>query len=489
MLRLGFQSARASFLSSMNLVIASVLTVMSSGAFAQADVGKLGWDALPTILARLVPPTFPNRDFVITKYGAVADNASDIKPALAKAINACNAAGGGRVVVPAGSWFIKGPIHLKSGVNLHLLEGATINFSTEPTDYEPVVFTRFEGTEIMNYSPLIYAFEQENIAITGKGTFHGRATTENWWTSPAKDRGPNIDFCRLYGKGEEGVPVRERRFGRARPGLRPVFVQPYRCQNVLIEGVTFRDSPMWFLNPVLCTNVTIRNVSTIGHGPNNDGCDPESSTDVLIEGCYFDTGDDCIAIKSGRDGDGRRVNVPTENVIVRNCTMKDGHGGVVLGSECSGSIRNVFVENCVMDSPDLDRALRFKSNAVRGGVLENVFMRNVRIGRVSEAVLTIDLLYSEGAKGDFKPIVRNVDLANITSTASPRVLFIRGIPNSVIDDIRIHNSTFQGVTDTEVVTHTGSISLSHVTIIPAKLPRGLNSMLVPLTPTNSPVQK
>jgi unsaturated rhamnogalacturonyl hydrolase len=197
----------------------------------------------------------------------------------------------------------------------------------------------------------------------------------------------------------------------------------------------------------------------------------------LIEDCVFDTGDDCIAIKSGRNNDGRRINVPSENIVVRNCVMKDGHGGVVLGSECSGGIRNVFVENCEMDSPELDRALRFKSNAVRGGILENVFMRHVKIGRVGEAVLTIDLLYEEGAKGAFMPIVRNVQLDDITSSASPRVMYIRGFEGAVVENIRISNSTFSGVTDTEVVSHAGTIALNNVTIYPAKIATSRNSVL------------
>jgi len=172
--------------------------------------------------------------------------------------------------------------------------------------------------------------------------------------------------------------------------------------------------------------------------------------------------------------------VPSENIVIRNCVMKDGHGGVVLGSECTGGIRNVFVENCEMDSPHLDRALRFKNNAVRGGVLENVFMRNVRVGRVGEAVLTIDLLYEEGARGPFKPVVRNVVLDNITSSGSPRVMYIRGFEGAVVDGIRIGNSTFSGVTATDVIQHAGTITLSHVTVTPAKAAPSLNSVPAPV---------
>ena len=274
--------------------------------------------------------------------------------------------------------------------------------------------------------------------------------------------------------GERGVPVAERGFGDG-GFLRPNFIQFYRCQNILVEDVTIVRSPMWEIHPVLSHNVTVRGVKIDSHGPNNDGCDPESSRDVLIEGCTFDTGDDCIAIKSGRNNDGRRVNMPSENLVIRRCTMKDGHGGVVLGSEISGGVRNVFIEDCTMDSPNLDRALRFKSNAQRGGILENVFMRRVQIGRVAEAVLAIDLLYEEGAKGSHPPVVRNVQLENITSVASPRVLFIRGFAGAVIEDIRIADSTFRGVTAPDVVEQAGAISFVRTTTVPAKRAPSLNS--------------
>ena len=271
------------------------------------------------------------------------------------------------------------------------------------------------------------------------------------------------------------MPVAQRVFGEGGM-LRPNFIQPYRCKNILIEGVTIVRSPMWELHPVLSENITIRGVKIHSHGPNNDGFDPESCRNLLVEDVVFDTGDDCIAIKSGRNGDGRRVNVPSENIVIRGCAMQDGHGGVVLGSECTGGIRNVFVEDCVMDSVNLDRAFRFKSNAVRGGVLENFFARNVKIGRVGEAVLTVDLLYEEGAKGAFPPVVRNLQLDHITSSASPRIMFIRGFAGAVVDGIRITDSTFNGVSETEVVEHAGTITLQNVTIAPAAKVKSLNSV-------------
>lgn len=439
-----------------------------------------GWQDYDKVLARIQAPTFPARDFPITDFGAKPGE--DVTPiantvAIAAAINRAHQAGGGRVVVPPGVWRT-GAIHLKSNVNLHVTKDATLLFSTNPADY-PIVRTRWEGVELMNYSALIYAFEQTNIAVTGEGTLDGGATLDDWWGWNKKGQGAaqkqKIARDRLVALAETDTPVEQRIFGEG-SYLRPNFVQPYRCTNVLIEGVTLLRSPMWVIHPAFSTNVTVRGLTIRSHGSNNDGCDPESSRDVLIENCLFDSGDDCIAIKSGRNGDGRRVPIASENLIVRGCTMKDGHGGVVLGSECSAGIRNVFVENCTMDSPDLDRALRFKNNAVRGGVLENVFMRDVTIGKVVEAVITIDLLYEEGAKGPYQPIVRNVQLDRVTATAAPRVLYARGFPGAIVDDIRIHDSEFKGLTQPEVVQGVGKISFQNVTLTPANLKPGKNSV-------------
>ncbi len=321
------------------------LEVQKLFASKEAPLVIRGWGEYDRVLARIQAPTFPDRDFPITQFGARAG--SDCTHAIQQAIAACHDAGGGRVVVPAGEWQT-GAIRLQSNVNLHVSEGATLRWIFDPA-HHPVVFTRWEGVECMNYSPLIYAYQQENVAVTGTGTLDGGADGDTWWAWNKKEPGePAIqktDRDKLNEMGEAGVPVAQRVFG---PGhqLRPNFIQPYACKNILIEGVTIVRSPMWELHPVLSQNITVRGVKINSHGPNNDGCDPESCRDVLIEDCVFDTGDDCIAIKSGRNNDGRRVNVPSENLVIRNCTMKDGHGGVVLGSECSGDIRNVFVENC-----------------------------------------------------------------------------------------------------------------------------------------------
>ena len=429
------------------------------------------WKKADKILARIKPPVFPDREFSIIDFGAKSDGNADASGAIAAAIEKCAKAGGGRVVVPAGV-FLTGPIHLKSGVNLHLDGGATLLFKTNSSAYLPAVLTRFEGMECWNYSPLIYAYDQKNIAVTGEGVLDGQASDANWWSW--KGRRPSADGQpmppnqtpsrrRLAQMVADGTPVKRRVFGEG-DYLRPSFIEFYRCRNILIEGVRIRRSPMWELHPTLSRNVTVRNVNIVSDGPNNDGCDPESCRDVLIEGCLFDTGDDCIAIKSGRNNDGRRIGVAAEDHIIRNCTMKEGHGGVTIGSEISGGCRNVYVENCEMDSPTLDRVLRFKSNAVRGGVVENVFMRNVSVGRVADAVLQIDFAYEEGTNGVFKPVVRNVVMENITVRETPRVLNVVGIPRSTIDGIRVVNSTFQNVKRENVIKDAGDVKLADCTI-------------------------
>jgi polygalacturonase len=424
------------------------------------------WDALPEILKRIQPPTFPDRDFALTRYGAKPDGKTDCTEAFARAIAAASDAGGGRVVVPEGVW-LTGAIRLRSNVNLHLAQAATIRFSTDPRQY-PVVLTRLEGIECMNYSPFIYALDQRNIAITGSGTLDGQAGPEHWWSwtgrgAATPDRDQRKARAALAEMAERGVPVEKRVFGEG-SFLRPMFIQPYRCANVLIEGVTIINSPMYEIHPVLCRNVTVRRVNISSHGPNNDGCDPESSTNVLIDGCTFDTGDDCIAIKSGRNADGRRLHAPSENIVVQNCTMKDGHGGVTLGSECSGGIRNVYARDCHMDSPHLDRILRFKNNAMRGGVIEHIYMRDIDAGQVARAAIEIDFQYEEGPNGPFTPVVRDVEVVNVRCRQAATALSLRGYANAPIRDVRLRHLRFDSVAKPNVIEHVEGLIQEDVTI-------------------------
>ncbi|HKE88231.1 MAG TPA: glycoside hydrolase family 28 protein, partial [Vicinamibacterales bacterium] len=338
-----------------------------------------------------------------------------------------------------------------------------------PRDYLPLVLTRWEGVELMNYSPFIYAFEATNIAITGPGTLDGQASPDRWWNWRGAGAARGAAQSQLPGRTRliemqaRGVPVAERVFGEGY-FLRPNFIQPYRSRNVLIDGVTIVNSPMWELHPVLCQSVTIRNVTINSHGPNNDGCDPESCRDVLIERCSFDTGDDCIALKSGRNDDGRRLHTPVENIVIRDCTMKDGHGGVVIGSEISGGARNIFAERCQMDSPRLDRVLRLKTNSVRGGVIENVYMRDVTVGQVAEAVVTIDFFYEEGDAGKYPPTVRNIDVRNVTSKKSQYAFLLRGYPHAPITGVRVVDCRFDGVEKADVLESVKDLDLTNVSI-------------------------
>lgn len=424
------------------------------------------WDQVNDILGQIKAPEFKDTQYNILDFGAVADSTSNCLPAIIEAITKCNAEGGGKVLVPAGDYYVKGPIHLKSNVNLHLEEGATIHFSTDPADYLPVVLTRWEGMECYNYSPLIYALDQENIGVTGKGTFNGHAGNDAWWNwvekpqfgwkegMPAQGDDKSRPLLTEWNTNE--VAVEERILGEG-SYLRPNFIQPYRCKNIIIEGVTFKDSPMWIMHPVLSENITIQGVTVISHGPNSDGCDPEACKNVLIKDCYFDTGDDCIALKSGRNQDGRNIGRAIENVIIQGCTMKDGHGGVVIGSEVSGGARNIFAEDCVMDSPNLDRALRIKTNKVRGGTIENIYFRNVKVGEVKEAVVRVNMrypMYSDPTQ-EYIPEIRNILVENVTSQKSKYGVLIDGYSDEhPVKNLVIKNCQFNGVSDGNKIEYT-----------------------------------
>ncbi len=441
---------------------------------ARAGVdSREAWQRAADIARNVKPPTFPDRVFDIRNSGAVADGKTPATTAIAKAIGECAGAGGGRVLVPAGT-FLTGAIHLLSNVELHVAEGATLRFDTNPASY-PIVFTRWEGMELMNYSPLIYARRQKNIAITGKGTLDGQGSEHHWWSWKGKWGGttpygwkegmPNQLPARkaLFQMAEDAVPVEKRVFGDGHY-LRPPFIQPYECENVLIADVRVRNSPFWNIHPVLCRNITLRGVDVFGHGPNNDGVDPESVDHMLIENCSFDTGDDCIAVNSGRNADGRRLNVPSQNILVRNCRMREGHGGVVVGSQISGGARWVFAENCQMDSPDLWYAIRFKNNALRGGVLENFYYRDIEVGQVGRAAITCDFNYEEGANGAFTPQLRNVVVERLRVKNAVRVLDSQGLPKAPVNDITLRDCTFDGVTQPSIIKYTRTVNLDKVRV-------------------------
>ncbi|HYW97322.1 MAG TPA: glycoside hydrolase family 28 protein, partial [Bacteroidales bacterium] len=306
---------------SIYLIFTVIVTGVLLYAF-QLNTGRTdGWSDMERILGRISEPQFSKAGFDITDYGAT-EGAKNNARAIRKAIEACSAGGGGRVVVPAGE-FHTGSVHLKSNVNLHLSKGARLVFSTDPEDYLPLVITRWEGMDCYNYSPLVYANNCENVAITGEGILDGQADSSNWWTwKGRREYGWKAGMnSQLNPKGRpllqqyerEQVPVEKRIMG---PGafLRPQFINFYKCRNILVEDVTIMNAPFWLIHPVFSENIIVRNVKADSHGPNNDGFDPESSRNILVENCRFNTGDDCIAIKSGRNNDGRRANIPGENI-------------------------------------------------------------------------------------------------------------------------------------------------------------------------------
>ena len=410
------------------------------------------WVYAQDIVESITEPEFNNREFNILDFGEINDGINDCSKAINQAIDSCSGIGGGIVNVPPGT-YLTGAIHLKSNVNLHISEGAVLLFSVDPSMYLPVVHTRFEGMECMNYSPLIYAIGQENIAVTGEGTLDGQGAA--WWSWKGQwsgsvdtdyDKKANdqtSDVLRLNQMVDDGVPLEERVFGEGHY-LRPNFISPYNCKKILIEGITMVGSPMWNIHPVLSESIIVRGVKIESLGPNNDGCDPECCENVLIEDCYFNTGDDCIAIKSGRNNDGRRLGKSSKNIVIRNCTMVEGHGGVVVGSEISGNVSYVFAENCTMNSPNLERALRIKSNSVRGGLVEHIYARDIEVIQVKEAILKINMFYARERDKNI-PQVKNILLENITASHSKYGVWIEAYPEKPASNILLRNCTFENV--------------------------------------------
>ena len=440
------------------LLISLFALFCSAAAFAE------GWDdtLYKQIEQNIKAPQFKETVFkpAVKEKNTAAKNQKAINEAIVKA----SKKGGGKVVIPAGT-YMTGAITLQSDVNLVIEKGATLRFAYEPALY-PLVYTRYEGLDLYNYSPCIYSNGAKNIGITGEGTIDGNGSNETFWqwtgvpyfgykkgvtTEDSKypKNGETMGYRDILQKMcEDNVPIEKRVFGMGK-GLRMQLVNLVNSENILIEGVTMLNSPFWVMHPLFSKNITVRGVKVYNDGPNGDGCDPESCENVLIENCVFDTGDDCIAIKSGRNGDGRRDGRPSKNIIVRNCKMVDGHGGVVIGSEISGGVQNVFAENCEMDSPNLDRVLRIKTNTCRGGETKNVFMRNVKVGQCKEAVLRININYQpkEAAERGHIPYVHNVWMENVTCEKSKHGVIINGIQEAeAVYDIHVRNCKFNGVT-------------------------------------------
>jgi hypothetical protein len=383
------------------------------------------------IISGIAETSFPDRDIRVTCPASESERNLLPRRLLQQAIDSCSYLGGGRVVVEKGTYPLNGNILLKSNVNLHLEEGAYLLFSGRADDFLPVVQTRWEGTELYGHSPMIYAYHADNIAITGKGTIDAQGGLE--FASWAEKEVPDRD--RLREMGEKLLPLQERIFGKGTV-LRPSCIQPLGCSRILMEGVTIKNSPFWTIHLLYCDNVIVRGITIDSHYPNNDGCDPESTSNVLIENCTFRTGDDAIAIKSGRDADGRAIGRASRNIVIRNCSFESECNGLCIGSEISGGVENVYMENIRIGT--VKNAIYFKSNRDRGGYIRNVQVNNVFVERSKGAILRFEANYFGYRGGNHATRYENFRLRNITANRSDNyAIFMDGYEEKPIKDIII----------------------------------------------------
>ena len=391
-------------------------------------------------------PIFADFSVSICEYGAKENNMQKNIEAFKTAINICSKNGGGTVVVPAGRWRTSA-IHLKSNVNLHLEEGAVLCFSTEYSDYLPVVFGYRGGMRLYSVSHFIYAHKCKNIALTGKGTLEGNGSA--WWGLEVDAPG----MVHLQRANKERLPLSERTYETRETGVRPEFLQFVDCENVLIEGVTFKNSPSWTIHPVMCRNVVIREVSVLNpfKAPNTDGIDIESCKCVLVEDCDIDTGDDIFCMKSGRDEDAWDYMTACEDVVVRNCRGTGGCGGASVGSETSGGVKNILFEDCTFIEPRW--GIRVKTRASRGGSVENIFFKNIKI--INSSIVGVDVVmeyldcfeklhYDDPMYNNPKivevresrvPVVKNISFEYVDCSSSGLGLQLVGVKNHELEDI------------------------------------------------------
>jgi polygalacturonase len=416
-----------------------------------------GWAQLPHILARIVPPVFPDRDFDITDFGAIADGVANCLPAITAAIAACNKAGGGRVVVPAGTYAVHGPIHLLSNVNLHVSAGAYLTFGIDAEHYLPVVEVRWQGVRCYNYSPLIYAYQQENIAVTGSGFLDGQASME-WYIWLGLQ---NNDWIALQQMGASGVPVNQRVFGKGHY-LRPTFFEPYQCRNVLVEDVTFANSPFWTLHPTFCTNVTLRNVTVLPGETNDDGCDPDSCTDVLIEGCSFTTSDDNVSVKAGSGPDAVGL-PPCTNIVFMNCrALGTIDSAFTMGSSTTGNIENIFFENCVVGN--CIAAFYIKSNTDLGGSVQNVFIRSCTVIDCHH-LLFMDTGYLGVTGGSSPPLYKNINMESvICEDALYTIFWFEGLEALPIQGVTLTDISMARAGSVEEITYTSGLVATNIKV-------------------------
>ena len=404
------------------------VTALLGMSCTQSQPSTKEWTPQERIIENIARTSFPDRIWQVQPTDTL-----DMRPILQQAIDSCSYYGGGMVDVAEGVYPLNGPLRLKSNINLHLQEGAYLKFSGRSEDFLPVVLTRWEGTDLYGHSPMIYAYHAVNIAITGKGVIDAQGGLEfaAWSQIEADDRD------RLREMGDKLVPVHQRVFGEGTV-LRPSFVQFYGCSRILVKDVTLKDSPFWTIHPVFCDNVIVRGVTIDSHFPNNDGCDPESTSNVLIENCIFRTGDDAVAIKAGRDTDGRMTGRPSENIVVRNCSFFSECNGLCIGSEMSGGTSNVYMDNVEIGT--VKNAIYFKSNKDRGGYIRNVEVNNITVERARGAILRFETNYFGYRGGNHQTVYENFWITNVEAKeADNYAVFMEGNEEKKIRNIRIGN--------------------------------------------------
>lgn len=416
-----------------------------------------------SILEQISEPVIPDYTLNLADYGGLGNGKGDNKIAFEKAISALTAKGGGKLVVPGGTYIVNGPIHLTSNMNLHLEEGTKLVFGSDPADYLPVVKTSWEGTFLYNYSPFIYAFECTNVSITGKGILDGEAS-ETWstWKSLQKED-------QLYSRemNHANTPLEVRIFGEGH-FLRPHLIQFFDCKNVKVEGIKMEDSPFWCLHLLRCENVIVRGVRYDAQNKNNDGIDPEYSKNVLIEDVVFNNSDDNVAIKAGRDNEGRASRVCSENIVVRNCKFKGLHA-IVIGSEMSAGVQNIFVQNCSYGGK-LKRGIYLKSNPDRGGFIKNIFVKDVDFGEVRDCIYITSYYHNEG--NGYVTEIKDVFMENINCRkATDHGIVIQGFPEKKVSNIYFKNVQIDTAGNPVSMTNTDNIVFSNLRIgKPATVP-------------------
>ncbi|MFA5044672.1 MAG: glycoside hydrolase family 28 protein [Paludibacter sp.] len=485
------------------LIAIFVLVCLTKTIDAENVYDKLYKD-LPFPMQKIDVPVFKDNTISILDFGGVGDGNTLNTDAFRKSIDALSQKGGGKLIVPAGIWFT-GPIELKSNINLYLAKGALILFSSDFNLY-PLVHTSFEGLETRRCQSPISGRNLQNIAITGEGSINGSGeawrplkkakVTDSYWKNVVKSGGVLKDPAywfptkgSLLGESmsDMNVPrgnMTDSQWLQIKDFLRPVMISLIECKNVLLQGVLFENSPSWNIHPLMCENLIIDNIFSRNpaYAQNGDGLDVESCKNVLIVNSTFDVGDDAICIKSGKDTEGRLRARPTENVIVDNCKVFQGHGGFVVGSEMSGGVRNISVKNCQFLGTDV--GLRFKSNRGRGGLVENIYISDIYMFNIATDSFLFDLYYGGKSASealvdgdntpaenksipvtDETPSFRNIYVKNIVSRNARRAMFFNGLPEMNISNINIKNA-FITCQFGAVLSESDGINFKNVHIIP-----------------------